>query len=54
MTNNNPSEYEGPEKCLLNDPDSQLCIYHLIAPKKVFKNIVDNLFQEFYPPFLKK
>ena len=35
ITNNNYMKYEGVEKCLLNDPDSLFCIYHLIAPKKV-------------------
>ena len=35
ITNNNKYQYEGAENCLLNDPDSQYCIYHLIAPKKV-------------------
>jgi hypothetical protein len=35
ITNNNIKKYEGVEKCLLNDPDNELCIYHLIAPKKV-------------------
>ena len=33
ITNN--KNYQGIENCLLNDPDSQLCIYHLIAPKQV-------------------
>ena len=36
MTNNNPLIYKGFENCLKNDPDNQLCIYHLINPKKVF------------------
>ena len=35
ITNNNKYQYEGAERCLLNDPDTQYCIYHLIAPKKV-------------------
>jgi len=35
ITNNNIMYYQGIEKCLLNDPDSQLCIYHLLVPKKV-------------------
>jgi hypothetical protein len=35
MTNNNEFKYKGAENCLLNDPDSQFCIYHLLAPKKV-------------------
>ena len=33
--NNNKNYYQGVENCLLNDPDSQLCIYHLLIPKKV-------------------
>ena len=35
FTNNNDVVYKGMESCLIHDPDSQLCIYHLIAPKKV-------------------
>ena len=35
ITNNNEQNYKGIEKCLLNDPDIQQCIYYLIAPKKV-------------------
>ena len=35
FTNNNDVINKGMENCLVNDPDSQLCIYHLIAPKKV-------------------
>ena len=35
MTNNNELIYKGAENCLLNDPDEQFCIYHLIYPKKV-------------------
>jgi len=35
ITNNNELIYKGYENCLLNDPDNQLCIYHLIYPKKV-------------------
>ena len=35
ITNNNKFNYQGLENCLLNDPDKQHCIYHLIAPKKV-------------------
>ena len=34
-TNNNELRYKNFEICLLNDPDSQNCIYHLILPKKV-------------------
>lgn len=33
--NNNKEYYQGVEKCLLNNPDIQLCIYHLLVPKKV-------------------
>ena len=33
--NNNKKYYQGAENCLLNDPDKQLCIYHLLVPKKV-------------------
>ena len=35
LTNNDELEYKGKLKCLLNNPDSEFCIYHLIAPKKV-------------------
>jgi FkbM family methyltransferase len=35
ITNNNKYKYEGPERCLLSDPDSQYCFYHLLVPKKV-------------------
>ena len=35
MTNNNINVYKTYESCLLNDPDSQNCIYHLLSPKKV-------------------
>ena len=35
ISNNNELKYKGVENCLLNDPDSQYCIYHLIIPKKV-------------------
>ena len=35
LTNNDESEYKGAEKCLLNDPDKEFCIYHLIIPKEV-------------------
>ena len=35
FTNNNYKKYKGVEKCLLYEPDKQLCIYHLISPKKV-------------------
>ena len=33
--NNNKDYYQGVENCLLNDPDSKLCIYHLLVPKKI-------------------
>ena len=33
--NNNILKYKGVENCLINDPDSQYCIYHLISPKNV-------------------
>lgn len=35
ITNNNELIYKGIENCLRNDPDSQLCFYHLIYPRKV-------------------
>lgn len=35
VTNNNEIFYKGLENCLIKDPDSQYCIYHLIYPKKV-------------------
>ena len=35
LTNNDKFEYKGIEECLLNDPDNELCIYHLISPKEV-------------------
>lgn len=35
MTNNNILQYKGFEECLLNDPESLLCFYPFIAPKKV-------------------
>ena len=35
ITNNNEIEYRGPQECLINDPDNQNCIYHLISPKEV-------------------
>jgi hypothetical protein len=35
ITNNNKFNYKGVENCLLNDPDKQHCIYHLLYPKKV-------------------
>ena len=35
ISNNNRIYYQGIENCLLDDPDRQLCIYHLLVPKKV-------------------
>ena len=35
LTNNDVLEYKGMEECLLNDPDSKHCIYHLISIKEV-------------------
>ncbi len=35
LTNNDEFEYKGIMECLLSDPDSKYCIYHLILPKKV-------------------
>ena len=35
LTNNNINIYKIYENCLLNDPDSQNCIYHLLSPRKV-------------------
>ena len=35
MTNNNINEYKGIQECLLNDPDNNRCIYHLISTKEV-------------------
>ena len=35
LTNNDELEYKGIRECLLNDPDKQFCIYHLILPKEV-------------------
>ena len=35
LTNNDESEYKGAKKCLLNDPDKEFCIYHIIIPKEV-------------------
>ena len=36
LTNNDELEYKVKLQCLLNNPDNEYCIYHLIAPKKVF------------------
>ena len=35
LTNNDELEYRGIRECLLNDPDKNFCIYHLIMPKEV-------------------
>lgn len=35
MTNNDKNEYTGLKNCLLNNPDNEFCIYHLILPKEV-------------------
>ena len=35
LTNNDELEYKGIQECLLSDPDSKYCIYHLISPRKV-------------------
>ena len=35
ITNNDEIEYKGIRNCLINDPDTQKCIYHLILPKEV-------------------
>ena len=35
MTNNDELEYKGKLQCLLNNPDNEYYIYHLISPKKV-------------------
>lgn len=35
LTNNDEMKYKGAENCLLNNPDEQFCIYHLLSPKKV-------------------
>ena len=35
MTNNNVLKYKGIENCLLKNPDTEFCIYHLISPKQV-------------------
>ena len=34
ITNNNILKYKGVKNCLLDNPDNQYCIYHLICPKK--------------------
>ena len=35
LTNNDKNLYEGAEKCLLNNPDEELCIYQFLCPKEV-------------------
>ena len=35
FTNNDEREYKAMLECLLNDPDTKYCIYHLISPKLV-------------------
>ena len=35
IANNDEQEYKGIQECLINDPDSKYCIYHLLSPKKV-------------------
>ena len=35
LTNNDEREYKEMLECLLNDPDTKYCIYHLISPKLV-------------------
>ena len=35
MTNNNEFEYEGIQKCLMNEGNGQFCIYQFISPKEV-------------------
>ena len=35
LTNNDEREYKAMLECLLNDPDTKYCIYHLISPKLV-------------------
>ena len=35
MTNYNELRYEGIKKCLFNQTDEDMCIYHFLCPKKV-------------------
>ena len=35
ITNNDESEYKGVQECLIKDPDTEFCIYHLLLPKEV-------------------
>ena len=35
ITNNDENEYKELQNCLINDPDNEHCIYHLILPKEV-------------------
>jgi hypothetical protein len=39
MTNNNILKYQGALNCLLNDPDKQFCIYHLLSQKMVLGRV---------------
>ena len=35
LTNNDELEYKGVLNCLINNPDNEFCVYHLILPKAV-------------------
>ena len=35
MTYNNKDSYEGTEKCLVKNPDEELCLYQFLCPKEV-------------------
>ena len=35
MTYNNKESYEGTEKCLVKNPDEELCLYQFLCPKEV-------------------
>ena len=35
LTNNDKTLYEGAEKCLVNNPDEEKCIYQFLCPKEV-------------------
>ena len=35
LTNNDEMEYKGIKECLLNNPDKEFCIYHLLLTKEV-------------------
>ena len=47
LTNNNKTKYERIEKCLMKNPDEELCIYQFLCPKEVLnkKKVIygDNL-----------